>query len=1288
MKIKLSDLKRDRYGNLEAPVLMLKKPHGEIMGPLGMYHSLTTELKFNEPSVVSFTYPAYVHGVATPFYDNVVKDKLIQIDPIGVFIIASVHEYGDGVKAYKEVSLYSREYELGRKKMVFGEGTYNFWSQMIFDGELSPSAGFGGISFVDSTGVRSYSLVYNEWGRIPSYDDLSRGGMILWKPGTYTYDRENNIMIEDTEEIPFSFNDLTDLGGATDIGGMVVCVHRETSIAGTLASPGVYFASYFESGSRRSTGSFKVNGFGFVPTAGSRAASENSILGMAIGSAPGWRVGYVSPALIGKYRTFDSTDDWTLDFLSTAQETYGAIVIYDSYQRIINAYDADEAPGVMPLYLSYDNLVKENKIDELEERFATKLYVKGGGEVDIREVNPTGDNFIYNIDYYIGNGDIPYGVAKKWTTWQNAIFARQQYYTSLVSLRNSAAARKIVETAKLTDLSNDLASEENVMSVNLQALNSFKKNSEGYNNCQTLLNASRARCKDLEAKVDAQKKLIEKIDEEINEHSAAIAEVNEELSINNPKNFYADDLDVLEHYFRQDTFVDETFAVFDVDITGDDNYAPAENATISFSGVKWTDVPCDGGHRMAAVSGGEITINGTGYEFSAQIIKGTVDHINGELVCSFRVGAGKINGDDFLSGSVTCVCAASYNDDELLASMEKHEDVLTSADGSVSHTAYYYVGDAEISETNGSIYFTRNATEYERYSVQQELYEHAVAMHAQTASPSYEFEVDSANFVADPDYEMFKDNVQLGSTCYLQMNKNFCLSPLLIEIHIDFEDLTNFKLIFANTFRRPDDVNKLKTTLKEISSASQDWSGVKLDHNSTQDTVSWVQNLFISGYQAAMAQIKAGVNNNVTIGSSGIIVDSTDDTYRIHINNGMIALIDKNGDEVKMAMGRFLPPGGEPGKDEFIGVLADVIAGTLLAGKNLVIECPNNDGTIMQFKVDQDGVLLNGGRFYIRTEQGAIGMDATHGFFAGTGDLFQYVDNGVVLPTCVDPETRELLLDDKGYPSDPNVNVWIGVDGKVYVRGTIYAEQGIFQGDVQAARYLDAQGNDMMEEGLWKADYLNLKGLNINNNFIVNEDGEVTINGGSISWNAVTGTDEIDDRINTAQSTADSAKSSASSASSLARRIANGTYSGGTFIDENVIHAPEIHGGIFYSIGTDEETVAVMDDNKFQLTIIDANGNPASQGRAILEAYQSYSRLILGGGSSTEDETRGRGYITKDNDGMRMYYVTQLIGDEIGFTISESDGAIMANGTFCFSDSNYGSKLPSSGVEGQVFFLI
>lgn len=163
--------------------------------------------------------------------------------------------------------------------------------------------------------------------------------------------------------------------------------------------------------------------------------------------------------------------------------------------------------------------------------------------------------------------------------------------------------------------------------------------------------------------------------------------------------------------------------------------------------------------------------------------------------------------------------------------------------------------------------------------------------------------------------------------------------------------------------------------------------------------------------------------------------------------------------------------------------------------------------------------------------------------------------------------------------------------------GNLKATSGTFSGTVKGAIFQDSDGNNMMSGGKFTGDYLDLSGINVGNgNFVVDDSGNVTVKGtivmgagSSISWS------EIDESGSTAYKNANSALSAAESAEStantaaedaadaynmaydaeiaagealstaeeaenIAKKIANGTYSGGTFIDGTSIFSPEIYG--------------------------------------------------------------------------------------------------------------------------------
>lgn len=848
---------------------------------------------------------------------------------------------------------------------------------------------------------------------------------------------------------------------------------------------------------------------------------DNTILGQLFSGVRNWRIRTVSPSLIGRYRTFEDTDTDVLSFArETLQEKFGCVFIFDTYERTVDVVDAEEDTVVVPVYLSHQNLIESDQITEDADSLFTKFRVSGADGVDILGVNPTGDPYIYNLDHFIGNGDISGDLAEKWRGWQNAIFARQPYYTSLVAMRNSTQARYNTEDNKLVSLQSELSVLNHQMATYSEMLK-LELTEQNRADFEAKMTAAGEQAGVLNAEIATQKELLTEIQAEYDALAEELAAINGELNL--LSYFTEDELNVLDYYFKETDLTDTTFAVFDVDASDNGTFVGSNEAVIQLNEVTASDITCEGKeHYLTSVSGGSLSLSANGTEMTAEIIRGTVEHTNGRVVCSFHLGGGTAGGARFAGGTLNCVGVSEQDQAEFLSGMSLREDLVISEDGEYSYTSYVYSGSSSLSVTDASVYFTRNATEYQKFSVEQQLYDYAVEKAKDIASPNYVFEIECGNLLFEKHFEAFRDVIQLGCAVYLQLGHDVMVKPILLEMHVNFEDYNDFSLTFSNQFKRPDKVSLMRDLVSQSQSSSKSLDINKFNSFENHNATSWVQEILSKGFNAALHRITAGPKSCVTIDDTGITIDSYQETVagvdgdvvsggadKIILTNGMIALVERNdagAETVRMAMGHFYD---ENLQSDFVGVLADVICGTLVAGKNLVIECPDQNGGIMQFKVDSSGVLINGGRFYIRTDQGAFGIDANHGLMLGTAELFEYTDNGYVLPTCIDAEGN-MIFDENNWPQ--NVNVWMGIDGQVYIRGNIYAENGYFSGEIHAT--------DGEFSGEIKAAILNgtitagetggaLKGVSLDigdGKYVVDSEGNVTMNGninlsqGVITW--------------------------------------------------------------------------------------------------------------------------------------------------------------------------------------------
>lgn len=71
---------------------------------------------------------------------------------------------------------------------------------------------------------------------------------------------------------------------------------------------------------------------------------------------------------------------------------------------------------------------------------------------------------------------------------------------------------------------------------------------------------------------------------------------------------------------------------------------------------------------------------------------------------------------------------------------------------------------------DASIYMTANAGDYQKYSVAMELYDFAVETLSDVATPTYEFDLDTANFIFAQEFKQFRDKLELGKGVYVRLH--------------------------------------------------------------------------------------------------------------------------------------------------------------------------------------------------------------------------------------------------------------------------------------------------------------------------------------------------------------------------------------------------------------------------------------------------------------------------------------------------------------------------------------
>ncbi len=792
--------------------------------------------------------------------------------------------------------------------------------------------------------------------------------------------------------------------------------------------------------------------------------NPDTVVGRLLEAAAGWGVGYVSPSLAQRYRTFDRYDDFLLPFMyGTAKEKYRCVFVFDPYKRTFSAYDADEAVRPLPIYLDFDNLVTQLSVEELSDELVTALRPYGADELDIRAVNPIGTNWLYDLSFFISEGDIAGALAEKWTAWQRSIRNNREYYKGLTALRASATARLLAAKAALTDLKGELDSLRGQQSVTIQAL-ALETTEDGRAYQQRLLDELNRQIREKETEYNEQQEAIRELEalldpEEPDSYAARIVKLTGELAFE--AYFTKDEQEKLSKFFIEQDLTDETFVATDVDTAVSGASYALEGGSVAAEGSRMTRVElAEYGKRMYTMAGGTISLQG-GTALTGDIIRGTLEAgEDGTFVLSAYAGTIRAGESTAQSGMITVSGRLSGFEDDI---GPVTEEGITTYEGT----------RLNFSVSEGSLYLTANVSDYQKYSVQTELLEFAEDALREAATPTYEFSVDSGNFIFAKEFAPFRDKLELGRGVYLNVGDRRVITPYIIEFELDFEDRSAFSLVFSNRFKRYDNVNTLRDMVEKSYSYSRSFDASRHIYNKTAGQASAVSDFMAGSLDAARNTIIGASNQSVVIDGAGIQVGG-DSRYQLRVVDKMIAMTDDGWDTAKLAIGLFAAP--EVG--EYWGVNADVVGGRLLIGNNLILENPlvdehNNPTGVMQFKVDSTGAWLNNATFLLQKDGGGkLLLDPRYGIVAGTGDI--YSTNGTtVTPSFVD-EQGYPVLDDDGMPK--NANFYLDLrDGSAYFRGS-----GAFKGIVRARDFIsDLTGESMFNgSGQLKEGYLELTDVN------------------------------------------------------------------------------------------------------------------------------------------------------------------------------------------------------------------
>lgn len=716
--------------------------------------------------------------------------------------------------------------------------------------------------------------------------------------------------------------------------------------------------------------------------------SKDTIIGRILEKMPDWSIGTVDESLIGKYRTFEVTEEKIYDFIkSSVQEEYGCIFEFDTYNRIINVVSVTANVETKPIYLSKERLIKEIEINEDSDSIVTCLDVNGAEGVSIRSVNPTGTNKIYNLDYFMNTVNFSEEFIGKWKRWEQACESYQSIYYNTTMEYNLKTACKLAKQAALVDLKGELTTLENEQAVIVQAVSQKIETKYTLSEIKEKIYDKKEEIADMEAQISD-------IDDEMTELFETLSNINSMLAMDRCAEdgtyvyFSPEEISILQKYFIEDSIQDETFVAATAATYENEDISNSVNSVeLNITDSDIETISDSNGKILRTISGGTLTIG----SLTANIIKATIELNNDDtFVMTTYLDNGVVGETSFSSGSVSLI--GEYK-------------IIVSNNNKLSFMIY-----------DGTLYFTKNTTDYEQHEIEWELYEYGKQVLKEKSVPTYDFTVDCGNFLSMDDFIAFKNSLTLGKRLYLDLdNKEGVLTPYVVTVKIDYEDSSYFEMEFSSTYTTSDKQFALAKLLEQSVSMGKKLNVKSNVYNEfvNSGASTRVKSFMESALDVAKNTVLSSGNQAIEFGDAGIRVRKwTDDKHtsyddeQIWIVDNMIAFTTDNWSTASMAIGKiydanlgtYIPATSEYDPEKIYyyrvgdrepytyvhyiysedtwnisypslyyksggysyGIAAPYLVGTIIAGENLTIDTKNG-----AFRVDESGVYIDSLKFYI-----------------------------------------------------------------------------------------------------------------------------------------------------------------------------------------------------------------------------------------------------------------------------------------------------------------------------------
>jgi len=272
-----------------------------------------------------------------------------------------------------------------------------------------------------------------------------------------------------------------------------------------------------------------------------------------------WSIGYVDATFDTMFRSFEFNLNKALECIYKITETFGALVVWDTENRLINFYKFDLYGTDKGLTITENKYLKALQKESNSDEMVTRLKVYGKDNLSIQKVNPTGANYIEDFSYFmypferdenknvLQHSDyMSDGLCHAILDYQELIEENTETFGDLLGQKN------ILLTQKAT-LENELYSLQEQLYVILDNLDIAQAQGTSTTQLKQQRNSKQLEIEDKLAEIN-------NVDDEIDDIDTQILDLKTTLSIENnftPEQIIERNQFIIEKEWRDENYIDE-----------------------------------------------------------------------------------------------------------------------------------------------------------------------------------------------------------------------------------------------------------------------------------------------------------------------------------------------------------------------------------------------------------------------------------------------------------------------------------------------------------------------------------------------------------------------------------------------------------------------------------------------------------------------------------------------------------------------------------------------------------